>query len=80
MRADQPCFAALQAATCGLAASKTAQLPFAIFATLTLWAATGLQAPHAYTLARNSFEASFIDPSAKRRYINMLDACFETFV
>lgn len=44
------------------------------------FAATGLQAPHAYTLARNSFEASFIDPSAKRRYINKLDACFETFV
>ena len=41
--------------------------------------ATGLQAQHAYTLARNSFEASFIDASAKRRYIDQLDACFSTF-
>ena len=44
------------------------------------FAATGLQAAHAYTLARNSFEASFIDVSAKRRYINQLDATFEAFV
>jgi adenosine deaminase len=44
------------------------------------FAATGLQAQHAYKLARNSFEASFIDASAKRRYIDKLDACFETFV
>ena len=44
------------------------------------FAATGLQAQHAYALSRNSFEASFIDPSAKRSYINKLDACFETFV
>ena len=44
------------------------------------FAATGLNAQHAYTLARNSFEASFIDASAKRRYINRLDACFQTFV
>ena len=43
------------------------------------FAATGLQATHAYTLARNSFEASFIDASAKQRYINQLDACFATF-
>ena len=43
------------------------------------FAATGLQAAHAYTLARNSFEASFIGASAKRRYINQLDACFATF-
>ena len=43
------------------------------------FAATGLQAAHAYTLARNSFEASFIDASAKQRYINQLDACFATF-
>ena len=41
--------------------------------------ATGLQAQHAYTLARNSFEASFIDASTKRRYINGLDKYFETF-
>jgi adenosine deaminase len=43
------------------------------------FAATGLQAQHAYQLARNSFEASFIDASAKRRYIDQLDACFATF-
>ena len=43
------------------------------------FAATGLQAQHAYSLARNSFEASFTDASAKRRHINRLDACFETF-
>ena len=43
------------------------------------FAATGLQAEHAYTLARNSFEASFIEASAKRRYGDQLDACFATF-
>jgi adenine deaminase len=43
------------------------------------FAATGLHAQHAYTLAKNSFEASFIDASLKRRYIDKLDACFETF-
>ena len=43
------------------------------------FAATGLQAEHAYTLARNSFEASFIEASAKRRYVDQLDACFATF-
>ena len=43
------------------------------------FAATGLQAEHAYKLAHNSFAASFIDASAKRRYIDQLDACFETF-
>ncbi len=43
------------------------------------FAATGLQAQHAYMLARNGFEASFIDASAKRRHIDRLDACFATF-
>ena len=43
------------------------------------FAATGLQAEHAYTLVRNSFEASFIEASAKRRYVDQLDACFATF-
>ncbi len=43
------------------------------------FAATGLQAQDAYTLSKNSFEASFIDVSAKRRYIDQLDACFATF-
>ena len=43
------------------------------------FAATGMTAQHAYTLARNSFEASFIDASAKRGYINQLEATFEAF-
>jgi len=43
------------------------------------FAATGLHAEHAYLLARNSFEASFIGASAKRRYVDQLDACFATF-
>ena len=43
------------------------------------FAATGLNAEHAYLLARNSFEASFIDAEAKRRYVDQLDACFATF-
>ena len=43
------------------------------------FAATGLQAQHAYTLAKNSFEASFVDASAKLRYIDQLDACFAAF-
>jgi len=43
------------------------------------FAATGMTAQHAYTLARNSFEASFIDASAKRRYIDKLDDVFDVF-
>ena len=43
------------------------------------FAATDMTAQHAYTLARNSFEASFVEASAKRRYIDKLDACFEAF-
>ncbi|MEO5607198.1 MAG: adenosine deaminase [Polaromonas sp.] len=43
------------------------------------FAATGLDAQHAYTLARNSFEASFIDDAAKRRHIDRLNESFETF-
>ena len=43
------------------------------------FAATGLSAQHAYTLAKNSFEASFMDAAAKRRYTDQLSACFETF-
>lgn len=35
-----------------------------------------LQARHAYTLARNSFEASFAPPASKARWITELDACF----
>ena len=43
------------------------------------FAATRLTADHAYRLAKNSFEASFIEPSAKRRYIDLLDASFAAF-
>ena len=43
------------------------------------FAATGLTAAHAYRLARNSFEASFIDAAAKRKYIDLLDATFAAF-
>ena len=44
------------------------------------FAALGLNAEHAYTLARNSFEASFSDASAKRRHIDQLNETFERFV
>jgi len=40
------------------------------------FAATGLTAQHAYQLARNSFEGSFIDDTMKRMYIDLLDARF----
>jgi adenine deaminase len=40
------------------------------------FAATGLGAQHAYRLARNSFEASFIDGNARRGFIDQLDAAF----
>ena len=43
------------------------------------FAALDLNAQHAYTLARNSFEASFIEDAAKRRYIDGLTGTFETF-
>jgi adenosine deaminase len=43
------------------------------------FAATGLDARHAYTLGRNSFEASFIQASAKRQYIDQLDQMFALF-
>ena len=43
------------------------------------FAALGLHAAQAYTLARNSFEASFIEPAAKQACIRLLDECFETF-
>ncbi|MBC5781617.1 adenosine deaminase [Ramlibacter sp. USB13] len=39
-------------------------------------AAIGLDRQHAYQLARNSFEGSFAEPSAKARYIERLDAAF----
>ena len=43
------------------------------------FAALPLRAAEAYTLARNSFEASFIDTSAKQGFINQLDESFATF-
>jgi adenosine deaminase len=43
------------------------------------FAATGLTAAHAYQLARNSFEASFIDAAAKTALIERLDGYFATF-
>jgi adenosine deaminase len=43
---------------------------------LQTFAATGLDARHAYRLARNSFEGSFAEPSAKQRYVERLDAAF----
>ena len=43
------------------------------------FAAAGLNAQHAYALARNSFEASFIDASARARYIDRLNESFAAF-
>ena len=43
------------------------------------FAAVGLNAQHAYTLARNSFEASFIDASDRQRYVDRLNETFEMF-
>jgi adenosine deaminase len=43
------------------------------------FAATGLTATHAYQLAKNSFDASFIHESMKRRYTDLLDATFAAF-
>jgi adenosine deaminase len=43
---------------------------------LQTFAATGMNAQHAYQLAKNSFEASFVDASAKKRYTDQLDEAF----
>ena len=43
------------------------------------FAAAGLDASHAYTLARNSFEASFTGAAAKQGYIDLLDETFDAF-
>jgi adenosine deaminase len=43
------------------------------------FAALGMTAEHAYRLARNSFDASFIDASLRSDYVQRLDAVFETF-
>ena len=46
---------------------------------LQTFAATALTAAHAYQLARNSFEASFIDAARRTRYIDELDREFAGF-
>ncbi|RZJ16954.1 MAG: adenosine deaminase [Haliea sp.] len=46
---------------------------------LQTFAATGLTGAQAYQLAKNSFDASFIEPAAKRRYTDLLDASFTAF-
>ena len=43
------------------------------------FAATGLTAQHAYQLACNSFEASFIDASIKRKCMDKVTEVFENF-
>ncbi|HUR89141.1 MAG TPA: adenosine deaminase [Ramlibacter sp.] len=43
---------------------------------LQTFVATRLDAPHAYQLAKNSFEASFVDASVKKKYADMLDELF----
>ena len=43
------------------------------------FAALGMTSAHAYQLARNSFDASFIDDSLRSRYLQRLDGVFETF-
>ncbi len=44
------------------------------------FAATGMTAQHAYQLAHNSFEASFLEPSAKLKHIDKLNEVFANFV
>ncbi|CAN5516538.1 adenosine deaminase [soil metagenome] len=46
---------------------------------LQTFAATGLTAKHAWQLAANSFDGSFIGEEEKRAYIERLDACFASF-
>jgi adenosine deaminase len=43
------------------------------------FAALGMTSQHAYQLARNSFDASFIDASLRNQYVQRLDSVFETF-
>ncbi len=43
------------------------------------FAALHLDAQHAWTLARNSFEASFIEVSARQHHLDQLNETFETF-
>ncbi|MDB5889549.1 MAG: adenosine deaminase [Polaromonas sp.] len=46
---------------------------------LQTFAAIGLDTEQAYRLARNSFEASFIDDAARRRHLDHLQGCFDAF-
>ena len=46
---------------------------------LQTFAATGLTAQHAWQLAANSFEGSFIDAATRQRYMAKLDECFASF-
>jgi len=46
---------------------------------LQTFAATGLTSAQAWQLAMNSFDASFIEASQKRRYADLLDATFAAF-
>jgi adenosine deaminase len=43
---------------------------------LQMFAALPLGRDHARTLARNSFEASFLDAAARQRFLDEVDACF----
>jgi adenosine deaminase len=43
------------------------------------FAALGMTSLHAYQLARNSFDASFMDASLRNAYVQRLDALFDTF-
>ena len=47
---------------------------------LQTFAATGLDGAHAWQLAKNSFDASFIGEGAKQHYIERLEATFAEFV
>ena len=46
---------------------------------LQTFAATGLTAQHAWQLAANSFEGSFVDAPTRQRYMDKLNACFASF-
>ena len=46
---------------------------------LQTFAATGMTAEHAYALARNSFQASFVLPAVKQALIDRLDHSFAAF-
>src|SRR6185369_2230760 len=46
---------------------------------LQTFAATGMDSRHAYRLAANSFEGSFAEAAAKRRYLERLDAAFAAY-